>query len=165
MRAGDSDLYARYSEAANDETETPVTLRGLLTLATDVCTPVPLDEVEPTGELVKRFVTGAMSFGSISAEAHETLAIAMNRIGGRSNSGEGGEEARRYLPDANGDLRHSAIKQVASRALRRHRRVPGQRRRAPNQDRPGRQAGRGRPAARPQGGRAHRQGALRRRRA
>ena len=74
---------------------------------------MPLAEVEPPS-IVKRFVTGAMSFGSISAEAHETLAIAMNRIGGRSNSGEGGEEARRYVPDANGDLRKSAIKQVAS---------------------------------------------------
>jgi glutamate synthase (NADPH) large chain len=76
--------------------------------------PVPLDEVEPVSSIVRRFATGAMSYGSISAEAHETLAIAMNRIGGRSNSGEGGEDARRYVPDANGDLRRSAVKQVAS---------------------------------------------------
>ena len=76
--------------------------------------PVPLDEVEPVSAIVKRFSTGAMSYGSISAEAHETLAIAMNRIGGRSNTGEGGEDAERYVPDPNGDLRRSAIKQVAS---------------------------------------------------
>ncbi len=76
--------------------------------------PVPIDEVEPAKEIVKRFVTGAMSFGSISKEAHETLAIAMNRIGGRSNTGEGGEEESRFTPDPNGDSRRSAIKQVAS---------------------------------------------------
>ena len=75
---------------------------------------MPLDEVEPVSAIVKRFSTGAMSYGSISAEAHETLAIAMNRIGGRSNTGEGGEDAERYVPDPNGDLRRSAIKQVAS---------------------------------------------------
>jgi glutamate synthase (NADPH/NADH) large chain len=76
--------------------------------------PVPLDQVEPWTEIVKRFKTGAMSYGSISIEAHETLAIAMNRIGGKSNSGEGGEDSNRYVPDANGDSRNSAIKQVAS---------------------------------------------------
>ena len=76
--------------------------------------PVPLEEVEPAAEIVKRFATGAMSFGSISKEAHETLAIAMNRIGGKSNTGEGGEDEARFMPDANGDLRRSAIKQVAS---------------------------------------------------
>ena len=76
--------------------------------------PVPLEEVEPAAEIVKRFATGAMSFGSISKEAHETLAIAMNRIGGKSNTGEGGEDEARFKPDANGDLRRSAIKQVAS---------------------------------------------------
>src|SRR6202008_2356705 len=76
--------------------------------------PFPLDEVDPASEIVKRFATGAMSYGSISAEAHETLAIAMNRIGGRSNTGEGGEDPDRYVPDANGDLRRSAVKQVAS---------------------------------------------------
>ena len=76
--------------------------------------PVPIDEVEPVSEIVKRFATGAMSYGSISAEAHENLAIAMNRIGGKSNTGEGGEDADRFTPDANGDLRRSAIKQVAS---------------------------------------------------
>ena len=76
--------------------------------------PVPIEEVEPASEIVKRFATGAMSFGSISKEAHETLAIAMNRIGGRSNTGEGGEDEARFKPDPNGDLRRSAIKQVAS---------------------------------------------------
>src|ERR1700723_2320764 len=76
--------------------------------------PIPIEEVEPASSIVKRFATGAMSFGSISKEAHETLAIAMNRIGGKSNTGEGGEDEARYKPDANGDLRRSAIKQVAS---------------------------------------------------
>ena len=76
--------------------------------------PLPLEEVEPASEIVKRFATGAMSFGSISKEAHETLAIAMNRIGGRSNTGEGGEDEARFRPDPNGDLRRSAVKQVAS---------------------------------------------------
>ena len=98
--------------AANAEPAGAPTLRGLLEIVPG--DPVPLDEVEPWTEIVKRFSTGAMSFGSISAEAHETLALAMNRIGGRSNSGEGGEEARRFVPDADGGLRRSAIKQVAS---------------------------------------------------
>ena len=89
-------------------------LRGLLKFKDGVRQPVPLDEVEPASEIVKRFSTGAMSYGSISAEAHETLAIAMNRLGGRSNSGEGGEDVKRFEPDENGDWRRSAIKQVAS---------------------------------------------------
>ncbi len=76
--------------------------------------PVPIEEVEPAKEIVKRFTTGAMSFGSISKEAHETLAIAMNRIGGMSNTGEGGEDEERFKRDANGDWRRSAVKQVAS---------------------------------------------------
>ncbi len=76
--------------------------------------PIPLDEVEPAARIVRRFATGAMSFGSISKEAHENLAIAMNRIGGRSNSGEGGEDEARFVPLPNGDSRRSAIKQVAS---------------------------------------------------
>src|SRR5437868_1601242 len=86
----------------------------MLEFDTEHAKPVPLEDVESALSIVKRFVTGAMSFGSISAEAHETLAIAMNRIGGKSNSGEGGEEPRRYVADANGDRRRSAIKQVAS---------------------------------------------------
>ena len=76
--------------------------------------PLPLQEVEPASEIVKRFMTGAMSFGSISKEAHETLAIAMNRIGGKSNTGEGGEDEARFTRDENGDLRRSAVKQIAS---------------------------------------------------
>src|SRR5207248_4049482 len=89
------------------------TLRGLMDLKS-TRKPVPLDEVEPIEAILKRFKTGAMSYGSISKEAHETLAIAMNRIGGKSNTGEGGEDPARFIPDANGDSRKSAIKQVAS---------------------------------------------------
>ncbi|HSP80804.1 MAG TPA: glutamate synthase large subunit, partial [Myxococcaceae bacterium] len=114
VRTHDAALFAEYSRLADDETRALCNLRGLLEVVQEGRTPVPLEEVEPASELVKRFVTGAMSFGSISAEAHETLAVAMNRLGGRSNSGEGGEEARRFVPDENGDLRRSAIKQVAS---------------------------------------------------
>ena len=113
-RTNDAAAFAEYSRLADDESRAACNLRGLLEVAVWGQTPVPLEEVEPASEIVKRFVTGAMSFGSISAEAHETLAIAMNRVGGRSNSGEGGEEARRYTRDENGDLRRSAIKQVAS---------------------------------------------------
>ncbi|RKI50870.1 glutamate synthase large subunit [Corallococcus sp. AB004] len=114
VRANDSAQFQEYSKLADDETRDHSNLRGLLDVVTDGCTPVPLEEVEPALELARRFVTGAMSFGSISAEAHETLAIAMNRLGGKSNSGEGGEESRRYTKDPNGDSRRSAIKQVAS---------------------------------------------------
>ena len=89
-----------------------MTIRGLFEF--NNLDPIPLDEVEPWTEIVKRFKTGAMSYGSISREAHENLAIAMNRIGGKSNSGEGGEDRRRFQPDVNGDNRNSAIKQVAS---------------------------------------------------
>src|SRR6478735_9418210 len=91
-----------------------MTLRGLFRFKDGVRPPVDIDEVEPVEEIVKRFATGAISYGSISKEMHETLAIAMNRIGGKSNTGEGGEDADRYIPDANGDYRRSAIKQVAS---------------------------------------------------
>ena len=97
----------------NEQSKTLATLRGLFELK-PAGPPIPIQEVEPAESLFKRFKTGAMSYGSISAEAHETLAIAMNRIGGRSNTGEGGEDRRRYTPDANGDSRRSAIKQVAS---------------------------------------------------
>ncbi|HZI06276.1 MAG TPA: glutamate synthase-related protein, partial [Archangium sp.] len=113
-RTNDAALFAEYSQLADDESRAHCNLRVLLEVAAEGRAPVPLEEVEPAVEIVKRFVTGAMSFGSISAEAHETLAIAMNRLGGRSNSGEGGEESRRYTRDENGDLRRSAIKQVAS---------------------------------------------------
>ncbi|MCE9670164.1 glutamate synthase large subunit [Myxococcus stipitatus] len=114
VRANDPVRFAEYSRLADDETREHCNLRGLMEVATEGCRPVPLEEVESARSLARRFVTGAMSFGSISAEAHETLAIAMNRLGGRSNSGEGGEESRRYQPDEHGDLRRSAIKQVAS---------------------------------------------------
>lgn len=90
-----------------------MTLRSLLDLKS-IGPKVPLEEVESAASIMRRFKTGAMSFGSISKEAHETIAIAMNRIGGKSNTGEGGEDPSRYIPDANGDLRRSAIKQVAS---------------------------------------------------
>ncbi len=112
-RSGRYDVFKEYSRLVNDQSEQLCTLRGLFEFKPDR-PPVPIEEVEPVENLFKRFATGAMSFGSISAEAHETLAIAMNRIGGKSNTGEGGEDRRRYTPDANGDFRRSAIKQVAS---------------------------------------------------
>ncbi|MCC6621705.1 MAG: glutamate synthase large subunit [Deltaproteobacteria bacterium] len=107
-------VWDEYARLCNEEDEERSTLRGLLELVPQAGGPVPLDEVEPAVDLVKRFATGAMSFGSISAEAHETLAIAMNKIGGKSNSGEGGEEARRYVKDLDGSDRRSRIHQVAS---------------------------------------------------
>ncbi len=113
VRHNDREKFIEFERLCDDEEEALVTLRSLFEIALDG-TPVPLAEVEPVSAIVQRFVTGAMSFGSISAEAHETLAIAMNRIGARSNSGEGGEEPHRFEPDEHGDLRRSAIKQVAS---------------------------------------------------
>jgi glutamate synthase (NADPH/NADH) large chain len=112
-RTGREDVYREYTSMVNAHATELATLRGLFDLK-PAGPPVPLDEVESAEELFKRFKTGAMSYGSISAEAHETLAIAMNRIGGKSNTGEGGEDRRRFTRDANGDLRRSAIKQVAS---------------------------------------------------
>ncbi len=108
------EVFAEYAAKVEELNRRGGAVRGLLEFRTGARPPVPIDEVEPVESIVRRFATGAMSYGSISAEAHETLAIAMNRIGGRSNSGEGGEDARRYLPDENGDLRRSAVKQVAS---------------------------------------------------
>ncbi len=111
-RNDDSIAYDRFSKLVNEESVRMCTLRGLLKFKT---TPgIPLEEVEPASEIVKRMCTGAMSYGSISAEAHETLAIAMNRIGGKSNTGEGGEDYRRFEPMPNGDSKRSAIKQIAS---------------------------------------------------
>jgi glutamate synthase (ferredoxin) len=112
-RTADYATFKEYTRLIDDQAERLATLRGLLRLkyAQD---PVPLHEVEPVESLMKRFKTGAMSYGSISKEAHETLAIAMNRIGGKSNTGEGGEDPARYTLDTNGDSRNSAIKQVAS---------------------------------------------------
>ncbi len=105
--------YREWAEATNEETSRRALLRGLLRLRDDA-EPIPLEEVEPASDIVRRFSTGAMSLGSISPESHEALAIAMNRIGGKSNTGEGGEDPRRFTPDANGDERRSAIKQIAS---------------------------------------------------
>jgi len=105
--------FQEYTDLIDKQSTNLCTLRGLMKLKKSEH-PVPLEEVEPAKEIVKRFTTGAMSFGSISKEAHETLAIAMNRIGGKSNTGEGGEDEERFWPDANGDLRRSAVKQVAS---------------------------------------------------
>jgi glutamate synthase (ferredoxin) len=112
VRTGSYATYKSYASLVDDQSKTLATLRGLLEFAPSE--PVPLEEVEPVESLLKRFKTGAMSYGSISQEAHETLAIAMNRIGGKSNTGEGGEDPERYRPLPNGDLRSSAIKQVAS---------------------------------------------------
>ncbi len=112
-QTGQKKVFSEYTALVNDQSERMATLRGLFDMHSDQ-PPVPIEEVEPAESLFTRFATGAMSFGSISAEAHETLAIAMNRIGGKSNTGEGGEDRRRFVADANGDLRRSAIKQVAS---------------------------------------------------
>ncbi|MBT3368030.1 MAG: glutamate synthase large subunit, partial [Nitrospina sp.] len=111
-RSNDYGTFKKFSEYADNESTRQCTLRGLFKFKK--ANPIPLNEVEPVEEITRRFCTGAMSIGSISREAHETLAIAMNRLGGRSNTGEGGEDSVRYTPDANGDSRRSKIKQVAS---------------------------------------------------
>jgi glutamate synthase (NADPH/NADH) large chain len=113
-RSGRYDIFKQYTAAVDDQSRELATLRGLFKLQTGMRPAVSIDEVEPVSEIVKRFSTGAMSYGSISAEAHETLAIAMNRLGGKSNTGEGGEDAERFTPLPNGDSKRSAIKQVAS---------------------------------------------------
>jgi glutamate synthase domain-containing protein 2/glutamate synthase domain-containing protein 1/glutamate synthase domain-containing protein 3 len=113
-RNGDPrETYAEYARMANEESVRHALLRGLMRFQPG-SDPVPVDEVEPATEIVKRFTTGAMSLGALGREAHETLAIALNRLGGRSNTGEGGEDPSRYTKDPNGDSRRSAIKQVAS---------------------------------------------------
>ncbi|HZU72852.1 MAG TPA: glutamate synthase large subunit [Acidimicrobiales bacterium] len=108
------EIFKQYTASVDGQASRLATLRGLFSFRSGERPPVPIDEVEPVAEIVKRFSTGAMSYGSISAEAHETLAVAMNRLGARSNTGEGGEDPDRFTPDPNGDLRRSAIKQVAS---------------------------------------------------
>jgi len=124
-RTGQAEIFRAYTRQVDEQSARLMTLRGLLAIrgidppdrqaaGPPARQPVALDEVEPVAQIVRRFVTGAMSYGSLSAEAHETLAVAMNRLGGRSNSGEGGEDAERFAADAGGDLRRSAIKQVAS---------------------------------------------------
>jgi glutamate synthase (ferredoxin) len=112
-RAGDYEIFKTYSRLINDQEKSFVTLRSLLRFKTNRES-VPLEEVEPIENILARFKTGAMSYGSISKEAHEALAVAMNRVGGRSNTGEGGEDAERFVPNANGDSKMSRIKQVAS---------------------------------------------------
>ena len=112
------EIFKEYTSLVDDQAAQLMTLRGMMRIkgvdAPGARPPIPIEEVEPASSIVRRFSTGAMSYGSISAEAHETIAIAMNRIGGRSNTGEGGEDAERFTRDANGDLRRSAVKQVAS---------------------------------------------------
>ena len=112
-RSGQYAVYRDYARLVNDQSRKRATLRGLFELA-PAGDPVPIEDVEPVERILARFSTGAMSYGSISQEAHETLAIAMNRLGGKSNTGEGGEDPARYVPDPNGDRRRSAVKQVAS---------------------------------------------------
>jgi glutamate synthase (NADPH) large chain len=113
VRQDSFQTFQEYTDLIDNQSSNLATLRSLMKLKKSA-KPVPIEEVESAKEIVKRFTTGAMSFGSISKEAHETLAIAMNRIGGKSNTGEGGEDEERFKPDANGDLRRSAVKQVAS---------------------------------------------------
>jgi len=113
-RSGRYEVFKEYTALVNDQSTNLATLRGLFKFDNGDRKSIPIDDVESVSEIVKRFSTGAMSYGSISAEAHETLAIAMNRIGAKSNTGEGGEDPDRFTPDANGDLRRSSIKQVAS---------------------------------------------------
>ncbi|MGW5074364.1 glutamate synthase large subunit [Rhodococcus sp. NPDC004095] len=113
-RTGQYSIFKEYTKMVDDQSERLASLRGLFKFKSGLREPISIDEVEPASEIVKRFSTGAMSYGSISAEAHETLAIAMNRLGARSNSGEGGEDPRRFEVEENGDWRRSAIKQVAS---------------------------------------------------
>ena len=138
-RTGQYKIFKEYSQLVDNQSERMASLRGLLKFRDGLRPPVPLDEVEPASEIVKRFSTGAMSYGSISAEAHETLAIAMNRLGGRSNCGEGGESVARFERETNGDWRRSAIKQVASARFGVTVALPEQLLRHPDQDGAGRQ--------------------------
>ena len=112
-RTGQMDIFRSYTEKVNEQSKRLMTLRGLFELSKDR-QPIPIDEVEPIENILRRFSTGAMSYGSISGEAHETLAIAMNRLGAKSNTGEGGEDPERYQKMSNGDSKRSSIKQVAS---------------------------------------------------
>ena len=157
-RTGDYRTFKEYAALVNDPTRDPKTLRSLLDL-NPAAEPLPIDEVEPVEAIVKRFKTGAMSYGSISKEAHEALAIAMNRLGGKSNTGEGGEDPERYVPLANGDSKNSAIKQVASGRFGVTSEYLVQAQETPDQDGAGRQARRRRPAAGAQGLPLDRQGA------
>jgi len=113
-RTGRMDIFRQYTQTVNDQSEQLMTLRGLFRFRNEDRLPISIDEVESVSSIVKRFSTGAMSYGSISQEAHETLAIAMNRLGAKSNTGEGGEDSERFVAQADGDSRRSSIKQVAS---------------------------------------------------
>ncbi len=159
-RSGQYSIFKEYTKLVDDQSQKLATLRGLLELRNAVV-PVPIDEVESVDSIVKRFATGAMSYGSISQEAHETLAIAMNRIGGKSNTGEGGEDPARYVADPERRLAPIGRQAGGLGPLRRDERVPRQRRRPADQDGAGRQARRRRPAAGPQGVPVDREGALR----
>ena len=154
------EIFAEYTTLVDDQSARLMTLRGLLRIRgvdepangqQPPRQPVPIEEVEPVSSIVRRFSTGAMSYGSISAEAHQTLAIAMNRLGGRSNTGEGGEDPDRYHPRP--QRRPAPVRGQAGgqRPVRGDQRVPGQRQRPADQDGAGGQAGGGRPAARAQG--------------
>ena len=112
-RSGQYSIFKEYTRAVDDQSENRSTLRGLFKFRTAV-EPIDLSEVESEESILKRFHSGAMSYGSISSAAHETLAIGLNRVGGRSNTGEGGEDPERFSADKNGDSRRSAIKQIAS---------------------------------------------------
>ena len=162
VRGNLPDKYRAFAARINAQDERFLTIRGLFDIkdaAADGREPVPLEEVEPAADIVRRFSTGAMSFGSISREAHTTLAIAMNRIGGKSNTGEGGEEADRFRPLPNGEFDALGDQAGGLGALWRHDRVPRQLGHDADQDGAGGKARRGRPASRPQGRRGDRQGA------
>ena len=157
-RSNDYAVYKQYAELINDQSERLATLRSLLEFKGGA-EPVPIEEVESVEEITRRFKSGAMSYGSISKEAHEGLAIAMNRLGGKSNTGEGGEDPARYVIEPNGDSKNSAIKQVASGRFGVTSPLSDPSQRTANQDGAGGQAGRGRRIARPQGLSLDRQGA------
>ena len=150
VRSANYNLFKTYTSKVNDQTKKLKNLRGLFDIKSDR-EPISIDEVEPISEIVKRFATGAMSFGSISWEAHTTLAIAMNRLGGRSNTGEGGEEAVRFGKMENGDLHAVADQTGGVWAFRRYDGISGQFRRYSDQDGARGEAGRRRSAAGPQG--------------
>ena len=149
-RNNNKESYEAFARFSNEDSTRRCTLRGLLTFKVAENGPVALDQVEPASEIVKRFATGAMSFGSISQESHESLAVAMNRLGGKSNTGEGGEDPARFEPMANGDSKRSAIKQIASGRFGVTAWYLRQCRRTSNQDRARRQARRRRRVAWPQ---------------
>ncbi len=151
VRQESFETFQEYTTLVDNQSKELCTLRGLMEFKLAE-KPVPIEEVEPASEIVKRFATGAMSFGSISKEAHETLAIAMNRIGGKSNTGEGGEDEERFAARCERRLAAQRDQAGGFGAVRRHGALPGERRRAADQDRAGRQARRRRPVARPQSG-------------